>query len=166
MREILGDRLLPDWAVMAPKAFNYVAPEGAPDATTDPLEAISGGWELVVAFRDPGSALTAGGIEQAFSDDFPFWVKEDGKDVPYKPADKSAERKVVVRPEAGAGGAGIAAFPRVDEDDDLDRVVAAAHAGGDAPAHRAIPRAATSSRRGSSATWPTRRRRRRSTRSS
>ncbi len=109
MRKVLGDRLMPDWNVMSPDIYNYVAPKDAPDATTDPLEELSGGWEMIVAFRDPAGVLEAGALEAAFTDDFPFWVKEDGKDVPYKPAEKSATRKVVVRAEAGSAE-GVSAF--------------------------------------------------------
>jgi len=111
VRQILGARLLPDWSVVPPDIFNYVAPKDAPeDAEPDPLEALSGGWHMVIAFRDPGNVLDASHVRAAFEDDFPFWVREDGKDVPYKPSAKSATRSVVVRPYPIEAGAGIDAF--------------------------------------------------------
>jgi len=111
VREILGDRLLPDWMLVPPDVFNYVAPKDAPeDAEADPLEELSGGWHMAFAFKDPAAVLDAGHIQAAFEDDFPFWVREDGKDVPYKPAEKNATRKVIVRPYAIDAGTGIDAF--------------------------------------------------------
>jgi len=106
VRQVLGDRLMPDWMVSAPESYEYVAPAEAP-ATPDPLEALSGGVHMAIALRDPASVLTPASLEQALTDDFPFWVLEDGVDVAYKPADKGAERKVVVRPVEGQDVKGL-----------------------------------------------------------
>ena len=106
VRQVLGDRLMPDWLISGPDTYEYVAPAQAPESP-DPLEALSGGSHMVIALRDPGQVLTPAALEQALTDDFPFWVLEDGVDVAYKPAAKSAERKVVVRPAADSQVKGL-----------------------------------------------------------
>ena len=65
---------------------------------------------MVIALRDPAGAITPSGLEAALIDDLPFWVMEDGIDVPYKPADKSAERKAVVRRAGDGAIQGLATF--------------------------------------------------------
>ncbi|MDJ0522353.1 MAG: protein translocase subunit SecD [Planctomycetota bacterium] len=109
VREVLGDRLMPDWMIRGPEKFEYVAPENAPE-TPDPLEELSGGSYMTIALRDPSGAVTPAALEAALSDDLPFWVMEDGVDVPYKPADKQAERKAVVRRTEGAAVPGLDMF--------------------------------------------------------
>jgi SecD/SecF fusion protein len=105
VRKILEDRLMPDWLVPqqvpgqdAPRAINaftYVAPEDG--AADEELEPISGGFQMRMAFRDPGEVLTADMLREALTDSFPYWVMEDGREVPASPAEKGLVRKVVVR---------------------------------------------------------------------
>ena len=96
VRDLLADRLMPDWTIKNPETYTYVAPAGAPD-TADPLEAVSGGLHTIVAFQDPIGVLDAPKLESILESDMPFWVREDGRDVPYAPADKGLKRAVVVK---------------------------------------------------------------------
>jgi SecD/SecF fusion protein len=96
--QILEERLMPDWVLAGPTAYKHApaAAEGE-DATEDPLAALDGGTYLRIAFRDPTGLVTASALNSILTSDLPFWVEEDGKDVPYKPAAKQMTRTAEVR---------------------------------------------------------------------
>ena len=97
---ILGERLMPDWLVSGPERFTYVAPEGDDAGAGDPLEELSGGMTMRIAFRNPDGLLTEANLKQILEEDMPYWFMEEGRERPYKPSEKSITRKVVVRPVA------------------------------------------------------------------
>ena len=96
---ILADRLMPDWLLAGPTAYKHlVETEGdeSPDAD-DPLAALDGGSYMRIAFQDPEGLLDATALAAILSNDLPFWVEEDGREVGYKPAEKQMTRTAEVR---------------------------------------------------------------------
>jgi len=117
IRQILAESLMPDWLLAGPEPFAYLAPESNGDApgadetpgSEDPLAALDGGIKVRLAFRDPDGVLTGALLKDALAEDMPFWTVEDGRAVPYPPAEKGMERKVEAR-SVEMPFEGIAAF--------------------------------------------------------
>lgn len=89
VREVLADRLRPDWLRDGPSEYH------APEDAGEELEALDDGMAFTVTLVDPGNIVTPDRLRKALADDMPFWTWR-GTERERRPANL-LDRTVVVR---------------------------------------------------------------------
>ena len=106
IRQVLKDRLRPNWQLSAPTAYAH---ESAAEDADEELAALDGGVTMRIALADTDGHATAERLDDLLTTGFPHWVEEDGRQVARKMSETQLTRHVVVR-ASDAPSPGISAF--------------------------------------------------------